>query len=303
MPCVDKGLGLISPDCMVFTRIRLPLFIVGKIKNMPKMPTYFIPHGGGPCFFMDWGPDNPWVKMEQFLKDFPNSFPQKPKAILMISGHWQEQDVTIQTNPAPPMLFDYYGFPDHTYELKFPAGGSVDLAARVGDLLSGAGIKSQTDAARGYDHGAFVPLLVAFPKADIPVIQLSLRADMDAAAHMEIGAALGPLRDEGVVIVGSGMTFHNLPVMMRRMRDPNAVIPNGDRFDTWLRAAVTNPDIHQRSIDLTNWADAPGAQFAHPEAEHLIPLHVVAGAAGDDVGVDILHDTSLGPAQAAFRFG
>lgn len=270
---------------------------------MPKMPTYFIPHGGGPCFFMDWGPDNPWVTMERFLKDFPKGFPQRPKAILMVSGHWQEQEITIQTNAAPPMLFDYHGFPDHTYELRFPASGSPELASRVADLLSAAGIGSQTDADRGYDHGAFIPLLVAFPEADIPVVQLSLRTDMDPAAHIAVGAALASLRNEGVVIIGSGMTFHNLPMMMRKMRDPNMVIPNADRFDTWLRAAVTNPDAVQRTKALTHWAEAPGAQFAHPEAEHLLPLHVVAGAAGADVGVDILHDTSLGPAQAAFRFG
>lgn len=270
---------------------------------MTRMPTYFIPHGGGPCFFMDWEPVNPWLKMEAFLRDFPKSFPQKPKAILMISGHWQEDKPTLQTNPNPRMLFDYRGFPVHTYKLSFPAQGSPVLAARAADLLSAAGFDSETDAKRGYDHGTFIPLLVAFPEADIPVLQLSLCNSMDPAAHIAIGAALEPLRDEGVVIIGSGMTFHNLPAMMEQLGKGGESTADDNPFDGWLRQTVTHPDAEKRNAGLSNWINAPGAIFAHPQAEHLMPLHVVAGAAGADVGVDILHDTSLGQAQAAFRFG
>lgn len=269
---------------------------------MTRMPTIFIPHGGGPCFFMDSDPADMWDKMEAYLANFAKNLDQAPKAILIISGHWEEDVVSVQSNAAPTMLFDYYNFPPHTYELKFPAPGSPELASRVTDLLAANNIVCKLDTERGFDHGVFVPLLVAFPKAEIPVVQLSMRADMDPAAHIALGQALQPLRDEGVLILGSGMSYHNLKVFFGNRRDASAK-RDGDAFDHWLQETVTAENIEQRNQQLIDWAKAPAAHSAHPREEHLLPLHVVAGAAGADIGKIVLEDRILDMPQLAIQFG
>lgn len=271
---------------------------------MPKrQPSLFIPHGGGPCFFMDWDPPDTWDKERAFLERLPETLPEKPKALLVISGHWEEPIFTVQTNPAPPLLFDYYGFPPETYQLTWPAPGEPALAARVRALLEDAGFETAEDAERGFDHGVFVPLKVAFPKADIPTVQLSLRSDLDPEAHLAAGRALAPLRDKGVLIIGSGNTYHNMQVMMRAMRGGGGGGPRGLDFDRWLTQAVTQDDPERRDAMLANWDKAPGARDANPREEHLIPLHVAAGAAGGDRGVKTLEDHVMGAVESAFRFG
>lgn len=271
---------------------------------MTRMPVMFVPHGGGPCFFMDWNPPDTWDRMAAFLRRVQASLPERPKAVLIISGHWEEPEVTVQTNPAPPLLFDYHGFPPHTYQLTFPAPGSPDLAARVRDLLGAAGFPVRSDAVRGYDHGVFIPLKLVFPAADVPVVQLSLRADYDPAAHIAMGAALAPLRDEGVLILGSGMSYHNMRVLMKSMRGgAQGVAPDSKLFDDWLTSAMTTPDPAARKAALVGWEHAPAARDAHPQEEHLLPLHVVAGAAGADIGIKVLADVVMGAVESAFRFG
>ena len=271
---------------------------------MSRMPTLFIPHGGGPCFFMDWDPPHTWDRMATFLRGLQASLPEKPKAVLVISGHWEEAQVTVQTGAKPPLLFDYYGFPAHTYQLIFPAPGSPDLANRVTKLLGLAGFSVRGDAARGYDHGVFIPLKLVFPEADVPVVQLSLRADYDPAAHLAMGAALEPLRDEGVLILGSGMSYHNMGVLMKRMRGGTQDVESESQvFDDWLTGAVTDPDPAARNAALVDWTRAPAARDAHPREEHFLPLHVVAGAAGADIGVKVLGDVVMGAVESAFRFG
>jgi aromatic ring-opening dioxygenase catalytic subunit (LigB family) len=268
-----------------------------------KMPTLFIPHGGGPCFFMDWDPPDTWARMAAFLGGVQADIGERPRAIVVISGHWEAPEITVQSQEAPTLLFDYYGFPEHTYELQYPAPGSPALAARIATLLGEAGFPVRTDGERGFDHGVFIPFKLAFPDADIPVVQLSLRADYDAAAHIAIGEALQPLRDEGVLIVGSGMTYHNMNTMMRNLRGGNAVAPGAATFDRWLTEAVTDPDPATRNRKLAEWSSAPAARDAHPQEEHLLPLHVVAGAAGSDVGRKTLEDNVLGTIESAFQFG
>lgn len=270
---------------------------------MARQPTIFIPHGGGPCFFMDWDPPDTWDRQRRFLEGLAETLPARPKALLVISGHWEAPVFTVQSHPAPSLLYDYHGFPAHTYELAWPAPGAPDLGRRVRGLLEGAGLETAEDGTRGFDHGVFVPLKVAFPAADIPTLQLSLRSDLDPGAHLAAGRALGPLRDEGVLIIGSGNTYHNLAVMMRAMHGgpPGAV--RGLGFDRWLTAAVTDPDPDARHAALRRWAEVPGARDAHPREEHLLPLHVVVGAAGADPGVKTLEDHGLGVVESAFRFG
>jgi len=150
-----------------------------------------------------------WARMAEYLRHVPDEAGAlAPKALVVISGHWEEPVVTIQNNPAPPLLYDYYGFPPSTYEIKFPASGAPAVSARIAELLETAGIPWKYDHERGFDHGVFIPLKVAFPKADVPIVQVSLLASMDAAAHLRVGEALVPLRDEGVLIIGRR---HDLP--------------------------------------------------------------------------------------------
>lgn len=255
---------------------------------------------------MDSDPIDLWDNMENYLKTCISNLPVRPTSILIISGHWEEETVTIQSNPNPPMLFDYGGFPPHTYELNFPASGSAQLVTRTQELLNNNGIKTNLDSQRGFDHGTFIPLLVALPNADIPVVQLSMRADLNPQAHIKMGEALQPLRDEGVLIIGSGMSYHNLRSMFAQMGKTlpkDYVMPDAQVFHNWLTHTITNPNPTTRNANLTNWATAPNAQQAHPREEHLIPLHVVAGAAGTDIGKQMLDDNVLGTPQSAFRFG
>jgi aromatic ring-opening dioxygenase catalytic subunit (LigB family) len=252
---------------------------------------------------MDWDPADTWDKERKFLEDLPATLPEKPKAILVISGHWEEAQFTVQKNVAPPLLFDYGGFPPHTYELTWPAPGNPDLSDKVVALLEEAGFPTAIDVTRGYDHGVFIPLKVAFPKADIPCVQLSLRSDLDPKAHLAVGRALEPLRDQGALIIGSGNTYHNMQKMMRAMQGGATGAPNGQEFDRWLTDATTRTDPAERDQLLANWDAAPGARDANPREEHLIPLHVVAGAAGADTGVRTLEDHVLGALESAFRFG
>jgi len=261
-------------------------------------PTYFINHGGGPCFFLEPGPMRAaWADLESYLGDFAGRLAEPPRAILVVSAHWEEARPTVNAGPIPALLFDYGGFPDHTYHLTWPAPGAPQLAERVRDLLSEAGIASDADSARGWDHGVFVPMKVMFPQADIPVVQLSLQRGLDPAAHLAIGRALKPLRSEGVLIVGSGQTYHNMQGFFRGgSPDPEAAA-----FDDWLRREMVEAGTRDRA--LIDWEHAPGAREAHPREEHLLPLMVVAGAASGEDGAVDFHGHGLGKPISGFRFG
>jgi aromatic ring-opening dioxygenase catalytic subunit (LigB family) len=195
------------------------------------------------------------------------------------------------------MYYDYYGFPKETYALQWPAPGDPALAARVRDLLGGAGFATGANAERGFDHGAFVPLMLTYPEAEVPAVQLSLKAGLDPEEHLAMGRALAPLRDEGIFIVGSGMTFHDL----RAFFDPRSHVV-AETFDAWLRATTTL-DRAARDRGLATWTQAPMARRAHPREEHLIPLMVVAGAAGEDRGTVAYDGTFMGLRVSAYHFG
>jgi aromatic ring-opening dioxygenase catalytic subunit (LigB family) len=172
---------------------------------MKRMPVVFIPHGGGPWAFVDLGfPKNEVESLRTYLQSVAKALPEKPKALLVVSAHWEERVPTVMTSAQPPMLYDYYGFPPESYKITWPAKGDAALASRVRQLLESEGMKSAEDAQRGFDHGTFIPLKVVYPDADIPTVQLSLQAGLDPEEHIKIGRALAPLRDEGVLIVGSG---------------------------------------------------------------------------------------------------
>ena len=263
----------------------------------PRLPSLFLPHGGGPCFFMDWSPPDTWTRLADFLQGLAASLPARPRAVLVISAHWAEAAFTLASHPRPPLIYDYHGFPDHTYRLTYPAPGDPALAARCGALLEGAGLAAREDPQRGLDHGVFVPLKLVFPAADIPVVALSLKRDLDPAAHLAAGRALAPLREAGVLILGSGMSFHNMP----GYGDPRFGPPS-DAFDAWLTGTLEQDDTAARDSALAAWDAAPGGLLSHPRGreEHLIPLMVAAGAGGR--GRRIFSDRIMETTLSAFAF-
>ncbi len=260
-------------------------------------PTYFIPHGAGPCFFMEWtrGPADTWDRMAGWLKGLVAGLPERPKAILVVSGHWETAAFTVGSAPRPSLIYDYGGFPEPTYRLRFDAEGSPALAARVRDLLRAAGIASAEDHQRGWDHGVFVPLLLVEPQGDIPVVQMSLKAGLSPQEHLAAGRALASLRDEGVLIIGSGMSWHNMGGFSPAFTARSAV------FDAWLAEALADPA--KRDEALRHWSTAPHAHEAHPREEHLAPLFVAAGAAEGEPGAVALRDTVMDVVVSAFVFG
>ena len=263
-----------------------------------RMPVVFLPHGGGPWPFVDLGMDRPGhAKLAEYLRTLATVPNSPPKAILAVSAHWEEPVATVMSGKSPPLYFDYYGFPSASYQITWPAPGHPEVAARVRELLGAAGFATAEDSQRGFDHGTFVPLKVAYPNADVPVVQLSLLRGLDPAAHLAMGRALAPLRDEGVFIVGSGMTFHNL----RMFTDPRSAAVS-EAFDRWLVAAGTSLPAERDRL-LTDWETAPAARPAHPREEHLIPMMVVAGAAGEDVGRVAYNETLMNLRLSAYHFG
>ena len=264
-----------------------------------RQPTIYIPHGGGPCFFMEWtmGPPDTWDAMGTWLRGLGTTLPGTPRALLVISAHWEAPRFSVTTKPTPTLLYDYSGFPPHTYELEWPAPGAPDVAARVGELLGAAGVEVGENEQRGLDHGVFIPLKLTYPDAAIPTLQLSLRRGLDPAEHLAIGRALAPLRDEGVLIIGSGMSYHNMRAFNRPVADhPSAI------FDAWLDETI-QAEPEARDARLTAWETAPSARDAHPREEHLLPLMVVAGAAGTDRGSTIFRDHVMSATVSAHRFG
>ncbi|WP_168012453.1 DODA-type extradiol aromatic ring-opening family dioxygenase [Halomonas salinarum] len=263
------------------------------------LPTVFLPHGAGPCFFMDWQPAGLWEPMAAWLGGLTESLKVEPRAILVISAHWQADTFTVNAQSAPSLYYDYYGFPDHTYHLSWPAQGDPALAAEVREQLAEAGIASAEEHHRGLDHGVFIPLKLVFPKADVPVVQLSLKKGLDPDEHLALGRVLAPLREQGVLIIGSGMSYHN---MARFKRGDGPVDPDSRAFDAWLSETVALPG-EARASRLRDWATAPGGRESHPEEEHLLPLFVAAAAGGEAPGVKAFEDEVMGSVQSAFVFG
>jgi aromatic ring-opening dioxygenase catalytic subunit (LigB family) len=196
------------------------------------------------------------------------------------------------------MDYDYSGFPAHTYHLQYPAPGSPALAARVTELLASGGVTCRQDPARGFDHGTFVPLGLMYPNADVPIVLLSMKSGYDAAEHIRVGQMLAPLREEGILILGSGLTYHN----MRGFGNPSST-PVATAFENYLNEVVTQTDEAVRNKMLVDWERAPSARQAHPREDHLIPLMVVAGAAGADQGERIFVDHVMAVAMANYQFG
>ena len=243
-----------------------------------RLPTLFVSHGGGPLPIME---RNSQIS-EHLASLASHCGGRAPSAILVVSAHWESAKVKITTAAKPLLLFDYDGFPPETYAYRYDCPGpSPALGARIQSLLSAEGIPCEGDAARGLDHGVFVPLLLAWPSATIPVLQLSLHSSLDPKLHLRMGRALAPLRDEGVLIVGSGSSVHNLEAFF----SPSSELTEASHtFDAFLARASAMPSA-ERAAALTAWEHAtPVSRLMHPREEHLLPLMVAAGAAGEDKG-------------------
>jgi aromatic ring-opening dioxygenase catalytic subunit (LigB family) len=238
-------------------------------------------------------------ELEASLKAMPGLVGAKPLAVLVISGHWEEREFTLMSSANPPMIYDFSGFPEHTYRITYPAPGSPQTAERVRDLLKQAGLAVRLDAVRGFDHGTYAPLAVIYPDAGVPVLQLSMKHGYDPADHIAVGRALAPLRDEGILILGSGLSYHNLRAFGPVARDPSAA------FDRWLQETLVASAPAERVARLMRWDSAPAARAAHPREDHLVPLMVVVGAAGDDKASLIYHEGNFfgGISVSSFMFG
>ena len=235
----------------------------------------YFPHGGGPLPLLG---EPGHAAMSDFLREFASGI-ERPEAIVVISAHWEEPQVSVTSAAAPQLLFDYYGFPAETYEYRYPAAGHPELAGRVHGMLQNAGIESRQDSERGFDHGLFVPLLLMYPDADIPCLQVSLHEGLDAGQHVRIGKALSGLRDEPLLILGSGFSFHNMRELMSRRDGP--IDARNQAFEDWLAETMsdTKLDESERERRLAGWENAPEARFCHPREEHLLPLQVCYGIA------------------------
>ena len=233
----------------------------------------FIPHGGGPLPLLD---EPHHADLNRFLRAYPAGI-DRPDAIVVVSAHWEEAEIAITAAEAPPLLFDYYGFPPETYQYEYPAPGNPALAARLQQLLQRGGIEARLDAERGFDHGLFVPLLLMYPEAEIPCVQISLSASLDAALHVRIGKALAELKRENLLVLGSGFSFHNMQALTSKRDD--AIDARNQAFEDWLRQTCTDSKLSEaeRERRLADWPAAPHARYCHPREEHLLPLQVCYG--------------------------
>lgn len=254
-----------------------------------RAPAVFIPHGGGPMPLLN---EPSQQTLAGFLRQLPQHY-ERPAAILVISAHWEAPRPTLLEAQTPPLLFDYYGFPAETYEYRYPATNPAALRDRVKACLSEAGLPVDSEASRGYDHGVFVPLMLMHPQADVPVMQLSLIDGLDPGAHIALGQALSALRDDGIMILGSGFSFHNMSVMRNGNDRARAI---NSEFHDWLAGTLTHPELtpEQRFASMIDWDQAPGARFSHPREEHLLPLAVCLGAGGGQAGELLFDDRVLG---------
>jgi 4,5-DOPA dioxygenase extradiol len=240
-----------------------------------KTKALFLSHGGGPLPLLG---DAGHQEMVKCLKNIASIIPQ-PKAIVVVSAHWEEPIPTITSGKNPALIYDYYGFPEESYTIEYPCSGEPSLADDIHQLLGNAGIQSRLDDARGFDHGLFVPLKIMYPEANIPCVQLSLAKNLDPSYHIEIGQALQALNQLNVLVIGSGFSFHNLKAFFTA--DTTESQELNHLFEEWLLNACCNANYleEERAQLLVHWSEAPGARYCHSREEHLLPLHVCYGVA------------------------
>lgn len=254
----------------------------------------YFSHGGGPLPILG---DPGHQAMVDFMTRLPGQL-KRPDFILVISAHWEENAATLLGAQNPAMFYDYYGFPSQAYQITYPAPGSPEYAKKISDLLEQNHVPARIDPQRGFDHGLFIPLKLMYPHADIPCIQLSLIRGLDADAHLALGKALRGLKNENILVIGSGFSFHNLRAFS--WQATGAPDPANDAFQNWLVEVCTGPLTQpEREQSFKEWEKAPSARYCHPREEHLLPLHVCLGMA-ENPATKIFDDQILGKRAVAF---
>ena len=259
-------------------------------KQQSLAPILYLPHGGGPMPLMG---DPSHADMVAFWKRMAEKF-TTPDAIVMISAHWEADIASLTANTAPELIYDYGNFPPETYQYKYPAPGNPALAEQMAQMLSAHNIPVKLEPERGYDHGMFVPMMLMYPEANIPCVQLSLLKSLDAQQHIDIGKALSALREQNILVIGSGMSFHNFGSMRRKSADDKH---QSQVFDDWLAETCCAEALtaEQREQRLSNWDTAPSGRFCHPREEHLLPLQVCFGmVAGNQHQAEHVYAGSMG---------
>lgn len=235
----------------------------------------YLTHGGGPLPLLG---DPQHQELVDFLRRIPTTL-ITPAAIVVISAHWEQTIPTITSGKTPALFYDYYGFPEESYSISYPAPGAPELAGKIHRLFLEQGLAAGLDERRGFDHGVFIPLKIMYPKANIPCVQISLQDNLRPQDHIKMGRALAALPGENLLIIGSGSSFHNL----RAFREPPTGISrqNNEAFEEWLSETMTDASLseNERERRLLCWDRAPAARYCHPREEHLLPLHVCYGIA------------------------
>ena len=264
-----------------------------KESNKRGQVVYFS-HGGGPLPVLG---DPSHKKMIDFMEALPLKL-HKPESIIVFSAHWEENIVAVQSGNAPEILYDYYGFPEVAYSIKYPCKGNTELALRVAKLLQDSGIEAKLNNNRPYDHGSYIPLRMMYPDADIPVIQISLNHNLDPLTHLKIGKALRKLLEDNILIIGSGFSFHNMRAFDfagREIEDPR----NNEFQDRLIEICCDELDEEERFNEFKDWDKLPNARYCHPREEHLLPLHVCVGLS-TGIAEKAFDDYILGKRAVAF---
>lgn len=248
---------------------------MSSVNNTQSNSALYISHGGGPLPLLG---DTAHKEMVDNLKHLA-SILTKPSAIIVISAHWEENKPMLTESANPSLIYDYFGFPEESYEIQYPAPGNPSLAHRIHGLLQKHGIEADLDEHRGFDHGLFIPLKIMYPDADIPCVQLSLINSLDPMEHIQIGKALAGLADENILVLGSGFSFHNLRAFFAPSTEE--IQSMNESFENWLIETCSSHEFseEERERRLVSWENAPAARFCHPREEHLLPLHVCYGFA------------------------
>ena len=242
----------------------------------PRPAALFLSHGGGPLPLLG---DPAHEEMVTCLESIAANI-QRPGAIIVVSAHWEEEVATITSAADPGIIYDYYGFPPESYEIRYPAPGNPELATRLESTLHESGLSVALDGDRGFDHGLYIPLKIMFPEADIPCIQLSLLDSLDPAAHIALGKAMSGIVGGDTLVIGSGFSFHNLKAFFSK--DVSRPDAGNAAFEDWLIETCSSRELDEpgRVRRLMAWEAAPHARYCHPREEHLLPLHVCYGIAG-----------------------
>ncbi len=262
-----------------------------------KGTVLFIPHGGGPLPILG---DPRHKEIIKFLKNIKFRI-NKPSSIIVISAHWEEDEVNITSGEKPSLIYDYYGFPEESYKITYPAPGNSKLANKIKNLLKAKDINSKLNPERGFDHGVFIPLKIMYPEASITCVQISLLKNLDPKKHIEMGKALSSLMDENILILGSGMSFHNLNILLSGSESTDSDNAKNKEFDDWLVNVCAGDKLNnvEKEKALIEWIKAPSARFCHPREEHLIPLHVCYGIKNKKADL-VFNDNVIGKKVSAF---